>query len=71
MSRREGNTKAFMCTYHGWTFDLSGNLIGVPELDRFYKGDLDKSKHGMVGVAQLANYKGFIFCTMDHTAPPL
>jgi len=67
----EGNTKAFMCTYHGWSFDLAGNLVGVPDLDRFFKGDLDKSKHGMVPVPQMANYKGFVFCTMDDTAPPL
>ncbi len=67
----EGNTKAFMCTYHGWTFDLAGNLVGVPDLDRFYKGGLDKSKHGMVAVPQMTNYKGFIFCTMDDEAPTL
>ena len=26
----EGNTKVFMCTYHGWTYGLDGSLIGVP-----------------------------------------
>ncbi len=67
----EGNTKAFMCTYHGWSFDLDGNLIGVPGADAFYKGDLDKSKYGLRHVAQLDNYHGFIFATMDETAPPL
>lgn len=67
----EGNTKAFMCTYHGWTYDLAGNLVGVPELNRFYKGDLDKSKHGLRQVAQLSNYNGFIFATLDETAPSL
>ena len=49
----EGNTKAFMCTYHGWTYDLAGNLVGVPDFDLFYKGELDKSKHGLPEVAQL------------------
>ena len=35
-------------------------------IERFYKGDLDKSKYGMVERShRLANYKGFIFCTMD------
>jgi nitrite reductase/ring-hydroxylating ferredoxin subunit len=67
----EGNTKAFMCTYHGWSYDLAGNLIGVPDIDLFYKGDLDKSQHGLRQVAQLANYHGFVFGTMDETAPPL
>ena len=67
----EGNTKAFMCTYHGWSYDLAGNLIGVPEADHFYKGELDKSLYGLVQVAQLASYHGFVFATMDPTAPPL
>jgi phenylpropionate dioxygenase-like ring-hydroxylating dioxygenase large terminal subunit len=67
----EGNTKNFMCTYHGWTYDLAGNLIGVPGLDQFYQGDLDRSQHGLRSVAQLDTYKGFIFGTMDPTAPPL
>src|ERR1700679_2865965 len=29
----EGNTKNFMCTYHGWTFDLAGKLGGRPGLE--------------------------------------
>jgi phenylpropionate dioxygenase-like ring-hydroxylating dioxygenase large terminal subunit len=67
----EGNNKAFMCTYHGWSFDLAGNLIGVPDVQKFYKGDLDRSKRGLAQVAQLENYHGFIFATMDPSAPPL
>jgi 3-phenylpropionate/trans-cinnamate dioxygenase alpha subunit len=67
----EGNTKAFMCTYHGWSFALNGDLIGVPDSDLFYKGDLDRSKYGLRKVAHLANYHGFVFATMDESAPPL
>jgi len=25
-----GNSRSFVCTYHGWTFALGGELIGVP-----------------------------------------
>jgi phenylpropionate dioxygenase-like ring-hydroxylating dioxygenase large terminal subunit len=67
----EGNTKAFMCTYHGWSYDIGGNLIGVPGIDKFYKGDLDMSQHGLRQVAQLESYHGFVFATLDPTAPPL
>ena len=28
----EGHATSFMCTYHGWTYDLKGNLVGVPWL---------------------------------------
>ena len=67
----EGNTKNFMCTYHGWTYDISGKLIGVPGLKDLYRGDLDMSQHGLREVAQLDSYKGFVFATMDPSAPPL
>jgi 3-phenylpropionate/trans-cinnamate dioxygenase alpha subunit len=67
----EGNVRNFMCTYHGWTFDLGGKLIGVPGLEDFYHGDLDTSKHGLRQVAQLESYKGFVFATLDPEAPPL
>src|SRR3546814_16683515 len=25
----KGNTKLFKCPYHGWTYDLNGNLVGA------------------------------------------
>src|SRR5690606_8722310 len=67
----EGNARVFMCTYHGWSFDLSGKLIGVPGINQFYKGDLDMEAHGLAEVAQLDTYHGFVFATLDETAPPL
>ena len=67
----EGNTKNFMCTYHGWTYDLGGKLVGVPGLKQLYNNELDRSEHGLREVAQLGSYKGFVFATMDATAPPL
>ena len=67
----EGNTKAFMCTYHGWSFDLAGNLIGVPDTDLFYKGDLDKSKYGLRPGGADGQLPRVRLRTMDETAPPL
>ena len=67
----EGNTKAFMCTYHGWTYGLDGSLIGVPGMSELYHDQLDRSQHGLGEVAQLDTYKGFVFATMDPSAPSL
>ena len=67
----EGNVKNFMCTYHGWTFGLDGELIGVPGLETFYKNELDMKSHPLRQVAQLDSYKGFVFATFDKEAPPL
>lgn len=31
--KKEGQTSRLRCHYHGWTYDLEGNLIGTPEFD--------------------------------------
>jgi 3-phenylpropionate/trans-cinnamate dioxygenase alpha subunit len=67
----EGNTKNFMCTYHGWTFALDGELIGVPGFENLYHSELDKTLLGLREVAQIDSYKGFVFATLDDNAPPL
>lgn len=67
----EGNVKSFLCTYHGWSYGIDGRLLGVPGYKTFYLGDLDKSQHGLREIAQLSTYKGFVFGTLDPTAPPL
>jgi len=67
----QGNVRNFMCTYHGWTYDLDGALIGVPGRAQFYGDDLDVTKHPLKSVAQLDTYEGFVFATHDASAPPL
>jgi phenylpropionate dioxygenase-like ring-hydroxylating dioxygenase large terminal subunit len=40
-----GQARTFTCPYHGWTYDVSGALLGVP-----YPGGysaFDKSAHGL------------------------
>ena len=32
----EGHASSFMCTYHGWTYDLKGALVGVPGFKEVY-----------------------------------
>jgi phenylpropionate dioxygenase-like ring-hydroxylating dioxygenase large terminal subunit len=65
-----GNARSFLCTYHGWTYGLDGQLIGVPGYKDFYHEQLDKSQWGLVK-AKVASYKGFVFATMDQDAPDL
>jgi phenylpropionate dioxygenase-like ring-hydroxylating dioxygenase large terminal subunit len=64
-----GNIKAFTCTYHGWTYDISGRLINVPHEEDGYHNELDKDAWGPIQVTKLCNYKGFWFGTWDETAP--
>lgn len=57
-----GNTRKFSCKFHGWAFDLDGNLTGVPEEEKFF--DLDKSQHGLARVS-CDTWQGFIFVNMQ------
>ncbi len=67
----QGNTRRFVCNYHGWSFDNGGNLQGMHEEYCYEEGDIDKSKWGLKQVAQLDSYKGLVFATFDETAPSL
>lgn len=66
-----GNTHSFQCTYHGWNFSLDGKLKAVPGMEPFYRGKLDKDCWGLTHVAQVEQYKGFYFATLDPEAPSL
>ncbi|MGE0685469.1 MAG: SRPBCC family protein [Dehalococcoidia bacterium] len=66
-----GNAGSFMCAYHGWTYDLKGDLVGVPGFREVYYEDLDRENWGLGKAAQVTNYKGFIFATLDASAPSL
>jgi nitrite reductase/ring-hydroxylating ferredoxin subunit len=67
----QGNAKSFVCSYHGWNYDLNGDLIGVPGLTSYYHKDLDKSKWGLAKAAQVDHFHGFYFATLDPDAPSL
>ena len=39
----DGHARKFMCPYHGWTYDIDGNLKAA----RNMPADFDKSAHGL------------------------
>lgn len=71
-----GNAKSFTCTYHGWAYDIAGNLVNVPfEKEAFCdkkEGDcgFDKADWGPLQ-ARVDTYKGLIFANWDEEAPDL
>ena len=56
------NAKGFSCAFHGWTFDLQGKLVLVPDEDQFE--NLDKNMRGL-SVISLAEWEGFIFISLN------
>ncbi|MCU1698131.1 MAG: aromatic ring-hydroxylating dioxygenase subunit alpha [Mycobacterium sp.] len=65
----QGTAKSFTCTYHGWAYDLEGNLINVPYEQRGYRNEIDKSRWGASPVPRIARYKGLIFGTWSADIP--
>ena len=65
-----GNSKAFTCPYHGWTYRNTGRLTGVP-WPGAYGPDFDKAEYGLVEVPRIDVHRGFIFGTFDRDAESL
>ena len=65
----EGNTRTFMCPYHGWSYGLDGKLVGVPDYQEAYRPQFDLDEWRLVEVAQMANFRGTIWATWDKNAP--
>lgn len=71
-----GNTSAFKCIYHGWTYDTAGTLLGVP-YPKGYGANFDKKELSLRSVARTASHRGFVFASMspdgnslaDHLGP--
>jgi phenylpropionate dioxygenase-like ring-hydroxylating dioxygenase large terminal subunit len=62
-----GKEKYFTCTYHGWVYDLAGNLKDVP-----YPGGFDKDKSELkLQPLRTEVYRGFVFATFNASVLPL
>ncbi|MEU0991722.1 aromatic ring-hydroxylating dioxygenase subunit alpha [Streptomyces sp. NPDC005953] len=66
----EGVARAFTCSYHGWAYNLAGELVNVPMQERAYHDEIDKSQWGPRPVPRLHSHRGFHFGTWDEDAPP-
>jgi len=63
-----GNTRAFVCPYHHWSFGLDGTLIGAPAMESTC--DFHKSSHNLPKI-RLEVWQGFVFINFDNDAAPL
>src|SRR3979490_1855106 len=70
-----GSAAEFMCPYHQWTYDLKGNLIGVPFRRCVKKqggmpADFDPKNHGLRRL-KVARRHGVIFASFATDLAPL
>lgn len=61
-------TGRFVCPYHGWAYDLTGQLRTAPFMDRTETFDAKQWRLPPLG---LDVWQGFIFVNFDAGAPPL
>jgi 3-phenylpropionate/trans-cinnamate dioxygenase alpha subunit len=67
----EGNSKAFTCTYHGWSYDTAGRLINVPNREEVYGAKFDMARWGLIPVSRLDHYKGLWFGSFNESIATL
>lgn len=71
--RKHGNKGSFTCPFHGWTFSNNGKLLKVKDGKT---GDYPASfniegSHDLTRLAQFANYRGFLFGSLNHDVQPI
>jgi len=66
----QGNTSAFRCPYHGWTYGNDGSLQGIPAKHQAFK-DLDPSEWGLLEAPRVDDYAGMVFASLSEEGPTL
>lgn len=65
-----GNSHAFRCAYHGWTFNSRGDLVGVPYAAG-YGSTFRKDEFPLAKVPRTGSYRGLIFASLSSDGPSL
>ena len=68
VAQGSGNAKEFSCPYHGWTYDLNGDLVGAP-FTRGVEG-FDPAKCSLKPI-KIDDWAGFLFVNFDPDAEAL
>jgi phenylpropionate dioxygenase-like ring-hydroxylating dioxygenase large terminal subunit len=63
---QQGHTDKFMCPYHGWIYDIDGNLTAA----RNMREGFDQSSHGLKSVS-IGEIHGLILVCFDDDPPSL
>lgn len=66
-----GNRKVFTCTFHGWSYDTHGRLVGQAFREQAYAGTFDRGAWGLIEIPRVEQYGGLIFASWDERILPL
>ena len=69
---KKGNRSVFACSFHGWCFNSSGDLVKVrDEENGAYPAEFDKANHSIEAVPRVESYRGFVFASLNADVEPL
>lgn len=69
---KQGNARAHVCRYHGWTYDSGGRSLGVAQMkDGQYAESFACRDHNLKPIARLESYRGLIFGSLSPDVPSL
>jgi benzoate/toluate 1,2-dioxygenase alpha subunit len=66
VTARTGNTKQFVCPYHGFCFDTAGNCTAVTApRTGWTETHLDMTRYDLTAVPRIDSYRGLIFASLN------
>jgi choline monooxygenase len=68
VTEAQGSANRFQCRYHGWTYDLAGQLRGVPEFEGV--ANFVREEEGLVPLS-VNTWGPFVWIHPDAAPPPL
>ncbi|RKL67076.1 3-phenylpropionate dioxygenase [Salipaludibacillus neizhouensis] len=66
-----GKKKTFTCPYHGWSYNLDGDLVGIVAGNKIYGEEMVKDDWGLRPIPRVESYRGMIFGCLDSEAETL
>ena len=68
---RAGNTKQWVCSYHGWAFDTAGQCIYIKDQESgCYAEPFNRLDHNLKKI-KFGQYRGFLFASLSDDVPSL
>ena len=67
VAKGSGNAKGFTCEYHGWSYDLTGQLVGAPFMDDVEDFDLSTCR---LKALSCEIWAGWIFVSFNANPAP-
>lgn len=65
-----GNTRFFVCPYHGWTYRPNGALV-TTTFEKRLPEDFDAPSSGLLAAPRVESFKGLIFASWNAQVEPL